>query len=172
MIVRYRSDDICSMEYLEQRGQCGPTSRPCRSRTDLPFGLIGGTWALYLAGYNFSVAVAVGFIALAGIAVETAVVMLMYIDQQLCDHPPKSRDDLFQAIMHGAVLRLRPKLMTVSTTMIGLAPIFITQGLGSDVMRRIALPMIGGMTTATLLTLIVIPVIYYIWESRHYRAIK
>ncbi|MGH1377149.1 MAG: efflux RND transporter permease subunit [Alphaproteobacteria bacterium] len=134
----------------------------------LPFGLIGGVWALYFAGYNFSVAVSVGFIALAGIAVETAVVMLIYIDQQVRDHPPKSRQDLFEAVMHGAVLRVRPKLMTVATTMIGLTPIFITEGLGSDVMRRIALPMIGGMTTTTLLTLIVIPVVYFIWEGRHY----
>ncbi|MCB1950274.1 efflux RND transporter permease subunit, partial [Nitrosomonas sp.] len=132
----------------------------------LPFGLIGGVWALYLAGYNFSVAVSVGFIALAGIAVETAVVMLIYIDHQVREHPPRSLADLFEAVMHGAVLRVRPKLMTVATTMIGLTPIFITEGLGSDVMRRIALPMIGGMTTTTLLTLIVIPVVYYIWEGR------
>ena len=135
----------------------------------LPFGLIGGVWALYLAGYNFSVAVAVGFIALAGIAVETAVVMLLYIDQQVREHPPKNLNDLFDAVMHGAVLRVRPKLMTVCTTMVGLAPIFITEGLGSDVMRRIALPMIGGMTTTTLLTLIVIPVVYYIWEGRRFK---
>mgnify|MGYP003663144831 CR=1 FL=1 len=134
----------------------------------LPFGLIGGVWALYWAGYNFSVAVGVGFIALAGIAVETAVVMLIYIDHQMREHPPQSRQDLFEAVMHGAVLRVRPKLMTVATTMIGLTPIFITEGLGSDVMRRIALPMIGGMATTTLLTLIVIPVVYYIWEGRHY----
>ncbi len=136
----------------------------------LPFGLIGGVWALYLAGYNFSVAVSVGFIALAGIAVETAIVMLIYIDQQVRDHPPKSREDLLGAVVHGAVLRVRPKLMTVATTMIGLTPIFITEGLGSDVMRRIALPMIGGMTTTTLLTLLVIPVVYYIWEGRRFKG--
>ncbi len=134
----------------------------------LPFGLIGGVWALYLAGYNFSVAVAVGFIALAGIAVETAVVMLIYIDQQVREHPPRNHSDLFDAVMHGAVLRVRPKLMTVCTTMVGLMPIFITEGLGSDVMRRIALPMIGGMTTTTILTLIVIPVVYYLWEGRKF----
>ncbi len=146
----------------------GRVDRTFMIMLSLPFGLIGGVWALYFAGYNFSVAVSVGFIALAGIAVETAVVMLIYIDQQVRDHPPKSRQDLFEAVMHGAVLRVRPKLMTVATTMIGLTPIFITEGLGSDVMRRIALPMIGGMTTTTLLTLIVIPVVYYIWEGRHY----
>ncbi len=146
----------------------GRVDRTFMIMLSLPFGLIGGVWALYFAGYNFSVAVSVGFIALAGIAVETAVVMLIYIDQQVRDHPPKSRQDLFEAVMHGAVLRVRPKLMTVATTMIGLTPIFITEGLGSDVMRRIALPMIGGMTTTTLLTLIVIPVVYFIWEGRHY----
>lgn len=135
----------------------------------LPFGLIGGVWAMYLAGYNFSVAVAVGFIALAGIVVETAVVMTIYIDQQIRENQPSNSQDLFDDIMHGAVLRVRPVLMTVATTMIGLMPIFITEGLGSDVMRRIALPMVGGMTTATILTLIVVPVIYYIWEGRRFK---
>ncbi len=136
----------------------------------LPFGLIGGVWALYFAGYNFSVAVSVGFIALAGIAVETAVVMLLYIDHQVRAHPPKSRQELFDAVMHGAVLRVRPKLMTVCVIIAGLAPIFITEGLGSDVMRRIALPMVGGMVSTTILTLIVIPVIYYLWEGRRFKA--
>jgi len=138
----------------------------------LPFGLIGGVWALYLAGYNFSVAVAVGFIALAGIVVETAVVMTIYIDQQIRENRPSNMKDLFDDIMHGAVLRVRPVLMTVATTMIGLTPIFITEGLGSDVMRRIALPMIGGMVTATILTLIVIPVVYYIWEGRRFKDVE
>jgi len=132
----------------------------------LPFGLIGGLWAVYLAGYNLSVAVAVGFIALGGIAVETAVVMLLYIDQQVREDGPSSRTALRNAVMHGAALRVRPKLMTVITVMAGLAPIFITEGLGSDVMRRIALPMLVGMVSTTLLTLIVIPAIYYIWVGR------
>jgi Cu(I)/Ag(I) efflux system membrane protein CusA/SilA len=128
--------------------------------------LVGGVWTLYLANYNFSVAVAVGFIALAGIAVETAVVMLIYLDQQVRYHPPQNKYELFEAVMHGAVLRVRPKLMTVSVLIAGLLPIFFTDGFGSDVMRRIALPMVGGMVTTTLLTLIVIPVVYYIWEGR------
>ena len=132
----------------------------------LPFGLIGGLWAVYLAGYNLSVAVAVGFIALGGIAVETAVVMLLYIDQQVRQEHPASRHALLQSVMHGAVLRVRPKLMTVITVIAGLAPIFITEGLGSDVMRRIALPMLGGMISTTILTLIVIPAIYFIWVGR------
>lgn len=138
--------------------------------TSLPFGLIGGMWAVYLAGYNMSVAVAVGFIALGGIAVETAVVMLLYIDQQAREHPPRTFLELEEAVMTGAALRVRPKLMTVTTIIAGLAPIFFTEGLGSDVMRRIALPMIGGMATTTVLTLIVIPIIYLIWEGRRYRS--
>jgi len=135
----------------------------------LPFGLIGGIWALYFAGYDFSVAVGVGFIALAGIAVETAVVMLLYIDHECRYSLPKSRKELFDAVMHGAVLRVRPKLMTVSVILAGLTPIFLTDGLGSDVMRRIALPMVGGMISTTILTLVVIPVVYYIWEGRRFK---
>lgn len=141
----------------------GRLDRTLMIMLSLPFGLIGGMWAVYLAGYNMSVAVAVGFIALGGIAAETAVVMLLYIDKQVRDHPPATLDQLFDAIAHGAVLRVRPKLMTVTTIMAGLAPIFITEGLGSDVMRRIALPMLGGMVSTTLLTLIVIPAIYFVW---------
>lgn len=135
----------------------------------LPFGLIGGVWTLYLAGYHFSVAVAVGFIALAGIAVETAVVMLIYLDQQVRRQPPHSAEDLHAAVMHGAVLRVRPKLMTVSVIIAGLLPIFFTEGFGSDVMRRIALPMVGGMLSTTALTLIVIPVLYDLYEGRRFK---
>lgn len=147
----------------------GRLDRTLMVMLSLPFGLIGGVWTLYLANYNFSVAVAVGFIALAGIAVETAVVMLIYLDQQVRHHPPQNRAALFEAVMQGAVLRVRPKLMTVSVIIAGLLPIFFTEGFGSDVMRRIALPMVGGMVTTTLLTLIVIPVVYYLWEGRKYR---
>lgn len=144
----------------------GRLDRTLMVMLSLPFGLVGGVWTLYLAGYNFSVAVAVGFIALAGIAVETAVVMLIYLDQQVRHHPPQNRQELFDAVMHGAVLRVRPKLMTVSVIIAGLLPIFFTEGFGSDVMRRIALPMVGGMVSTTVLTLIVIPVVYYIYQSR------
>lgn len=136
----------------------------------LPFGLTGGVWALYLANYNFSVAVAVGFIALTGIAVETAVVMLIYLDHQVRHHPPKNKQELFDAVMHGAVLRVRPKLMTVSVIIAGLLPIFFTDGLGTDVMRRIALPMVGGMVSTTLLTLVVIPVVYYLHHGSKLRS--
>ena len=128
----------------------------------LPFGLIGGIWAVWLAGYNLSVAVAVGFIALGGIAAETAVIMLLYIDGEVRKAQPRTHADLFAAISRGAAMRVRPKLMTVFTLLVGLAPIFLTEGLGSDVMRRIALPMLGGMASTLILTLIVIPAIYYI----------
>ena len=136
----------------------------------LPFGLIGGLWAVYLAGYEMSVAVAVGFIALGGIAVETAVVMLLYIDQQLREARPADEASLTRAVTAGAVARVRPKLMTVTTIIVGLAPIFVTDGLGADVMRRIALPMLGGMVTTTLLTLIVIPVVIEVWTLRSLAA--
>ncbi len=134
----------------------------------LPFGLVGGLWAVYLAGYNLSVAVAVGFIALGGIAVETAVVMLLYIDQQMRDEPPSTLGELERAIEAGAIMRVRPKLMTVLTIIAGLLPVFFTDGLGADVMRRVALPMVGGMISTTILTLIVIPVVYLVWEGRRF----
>ncbi len=136
----------------------------------LPFGLIGGLWAVHLAGYNFSVAVAVGFIALGGIAVETAVVMLLYIDQQVREHRPRSFAELQDSVIAGAAMRVRPKLMTVLTIVAGLAPIFFTEGLWSDVMRRIALPMLGGVGSTLVLTLFVIPVVYLIWEGRRFRG--
>jgi Cu(I)/Ag(I) efflux system membrane protein CusA/SilA len=148
----------------------GRLDRTLMIMLSLPFGLIGGLWAVWLASYNLSVAVAVGFIALGGIAAETAVVMLLYIDHRVRTAPPENRNELFDAIMHGAVQRVRPKLMTVSVIIAGLMPVFLTDGLGSDVMRRIALPMVGGMVSTTVLTLIMIPVIYYIWEGRHFPA--
>ncbi|KCZ87969.1 efflux RND transporter permease subunit [Hyphomonas johnsonii] len=134
----------------------------------LPFGMVGGLWAVWLAGYNLSVAVAVGFIALGGIAVETAVIMLLYIDGQVREEQPTNRTELFGAISRGAAMRVRPKLMTVLTILVGLSPVFLTDGLGADVMRRIALPMLGGMVSTLLLTLIVIPAIYYIWVGRSF----
>lgn len=144
----------------------GRIDRTLMVMLSLPFGLVGGMWALYLMGYHLSVAAAVGFIALAGIAAETAVVMLIFLDQQLRRNPPQNIAGLTTAVMHGAVLRVRPKLMTVSVIIAGLLPVFITDGPGADVMRRIALPMVGGMVTTTILTLIVIPVVYYVWEAR------
>ncbi len=134
----------------------------------LPFALVGGLWLMWWLGFNMSVAVAVGFIALAGVAAETGVVMLIYLDQALrevkteCEAEGRvfTRADLNHAIMLGAVERVRPKMMTVVAIMAGLVPILWSTGTGSEVMQRIAVPMIGGMISSTILTLIVIPAVY------------
>ncbi len=140
----------------------------------LPFALVGGIWLMWLSGYNMSVAVGVGFIALAGLAAETGVVMLLYIDNAYKDRllhgQMNTRNDLHAAIVHGAVERVRPKLMTVSTTIMGLLPIMWGHGTGSQVMKRIAAPMVGGLITSTFLTLIVIPAIYYLWRGRKFKS--
>jgi len=136
--------------------------------TSLPFALIGGVWLMWWLGFNMSVAVAVGFIALAGVAAETGVVMLMYLDQAMKEiaaecaikGTPFTQADMRRAIMLGAVERVRPKMMTVVAIMAGLVPILWSTGTGSEVMQRIAVPMIGGMVSSTMLTLIVIPAIY------------
>ena len=138
----------------------------------VPFGVIGGVWWLWFADYNISVAVAVGFIALAGIAVETAIVMLIYIDHEMRDHWPVFFEDLIENVRHGALQRLRPKLMTVSTIILGLIPIFLTDGPGADVMRRIALPMVGGMISTLILTLILIPVVYAVYMQAQLKLPK
>jgi len=135
----------------------------------LPFTMIGGIWALYLANYNFSVAASVGFIALGGVAAETIIIMIIYLDQQFRNNSPKTLQDLKECIISGATLRIRAILMTDITLLFGLMPIFITDGLGSDVMRRIALPVVGGTITTTIATLIVVPTIYYLWEGRKYK---
>jgi Cu(I)/Ag(I) efflux system membrane protein CusA/SilA len=140
----------------------------------LPFALIGGLWMMWWLGFNMSVAVAVGFIALAGVAAETGVVMLIYLDHALSAHRSRadregrafSRDDLNAAIMDGAVERVRPKMMTVCAIVAGLLPILWSTGAGSEVMQRIAVPMIGGMLSSTVLTLIVIPAIYALVKGR------
>jgi Cu(I)/Ag(I) efflux system membrane protein CusA/SilA len=138
----------------------------------LPFALVGGFWLIYLLGYNLSVAVAVGFIALAGVAAEFGVVMLVYLDNALKQFRAEARlndvDDLKAAIMEGAVMRVRPKAMTVATIIAGLLPIMLGVGTGSEVMRRIAAPMVGGMITAPLLSLFVIPAIYLVWRRREF----
>lgn len=135
----------------------------------LPFALVGGIWFMYFLDYNFSVAVGVGFIALAGLAAETGVVMLVYLDnvfkEKIMSGAMRNMKDLYDAIISGAVDRVRPKLMTVMTTMIGLVPILWGTGAGSQTMKRIAAPMVGGMVSSTVLTLIVIPAIYYLWKS-------
>lgn len=135
----------------------------------LPFALVGGLWFMYLLGYNMSVAVGVGFIALAGVAAETGVIMLIYLDHSYQDRKMKGEmntlKNLYDAVMEGAVDRVRPKMMTVTAIMAGLVPILWGTGTGSQVMKRIAAPMVGGMVTSTLLTLLVIPTIYYLWRS-------
>lgn len=144
----------------------------------LPMAMIGGLWLMYLEGFNFSVAVGVGFIALAGVAVEIGVIMLVYLNQALAELKEKAEeraelisDDAYQdALLHGAGLRVRPVMMTVATIIIGLMPILYGTGTGSEVMSRIAAPMVGGMTSAVLLTLIVLPAIYSIVKKPEVNA--
>lgn len=136
----------------------------------LPFALIGGVWLLYLLNYNLSVAAAVGFIALAGVAAEFGVIMVLYLNHALVKH----RDEqgqlderaLLTAIREGAVLHVRPKVMTVATIMAGLLPIMWGGGVGSEVMQRIAAPMVGGMVSAPLLSMLVIPALYKLLHRR------
>jgi Cu(I)/Ag(I) efflux system membrane protein CusA/SilA len=136
----------------------------------LPFALVGGVWFVWALGYNWSVAVAVGFIALAGVAAETGVVMLIYLDHAWKARSAEGRRptarDLHDAIVEGAVERVRPKMMTVTAIMAGLLPILWGDGAGASVMRRIAAPMIGGMVSSTVLTLVVIPAVYALWKER------
>jgi Cu(I)/Ag(I) efflux system membrane protein CusA/SilA len=145
----------------------------------LPLSLVGGIWLLYLLGYHLSVAAGVGFIALAGVAVEIGVVMLVYLNQAYDKHQKTAEDekrafsknDLQSAIIDGALLRLRPIMMTVSAIIGGLLPVMLLSGTGSEVMRRIAAPMVGGMLSATLLTLVVIPAVYLLWKQFSLRKI-
>jgi Cu(I)/Ag(I) efflux system membrane protein CusA/SilA len=135
----------------------------------LPFALVGGIWFIWLLGYNWSVAVAIGFIALAGVAAETGVVMLIYLDhawKARVARGERSLVALYESILEGAVERVRPKMMTVTAIMGGLLPILWGSGAGGTVMRRIAAPMIGGMISSTVLTLLVIPAIYALWRER------
>jgi Cu(I)/Ag(I) efflux system membrane protein CusA/SilA len=133
----------------------------------LPFALIGGFWTLVLLGHNLSVAGAVGFIALAGLAAEFGVVMLLYLRNALAAYPA---GEVLAAIDHGAVQRVRPKAMTVAVILAGLAPIMWSDGTGAEVMQRIAAPMIGGMITAPLLSMFVIPAAYYLMRRRSARG--
>lgn len=142
----------------------------------VPFALVGGIWLIYLLHYNTSVAVWVGFIALAGVAAETGVVMIVYLDEVyergMKEGKMTAAKDLYDAIIEGAVMRVRPKMMTVTAIMAGLLPIMWSHGTGADLMKRIAAPMVGGMVTSTILTLIVIPVIYEMWRGWQMRRAK
>ncbi len=136
----------------------------------VPFSLVGAFWAIYLCGYNLSVAVWVGIIALAGLDAETGVVMLLYLDLAFADWKKRGAlnhtGDLRDAIYHGAVKRVRPKAMTACVIIAGLAPILWSHGAGADVMKRIATPMVGGVITSTIMELAVYPAIYFLWRSR------
>jgi Cu(I)/Ag(I) efflux system membrane protein CusA/SilA len=136
----------------------------------VPFSLVGTVWLLYLLGYHLSTAVWVGVIALAGLDAETGIVMLLYLDlaynKWKADAKIHSLRDIEEAVMEGAVKRIRPKIMTVSVILAGLVPIMFSTGTGADVMKRIAAPMVGGVVTSTILELIIYPAIYVIWKER------
>ena len=139
----------------------------------LPFALIGGIWLMYLLDYDMSVAVGVGFIALAGVTVEIGVLMLVYLNQSFChinqialhENRDLSQEEIKTAVLEGAGKRVRPIMMTVAAIVVGLIPIMLGEGTGSEVMQRIAGPMIGGMMSSLVLTLLVIPAIYFLWKS-------
>ena len=141
----------------------------------LPLALIGGIWMLYLNGFNFSIAVGVGFIALSGVAVEIGVIMLVYLnqayEQKIQDNPNGlSIENLRDAVIEGAGMRVRPVMMTVAAIIAGLLPIMYGSGTGSEVMQRIAAPMVGGMISAVILTLLLLPAVYYLWRKRQLSA--
>jgi Cu(I)/Ag(I) efflux system membrane protein CusA/SilA len=146
----------------------------------LPFAMVGGIWLMYLMGFNFSVAVGVGFIALAGVAVEIGVIMLVYLNQayqQLINDAKKSKTNLTipnlrKAVLHGAGMRVRPVMMTAAAIIVGLLPILYGTGTGSEVMSRIAAPMVGGMVSAVTLTLLIVPAVYYLWRIRSITQMK
>ncbi|KZM41019.1 cation transporter [Marinomonas sp. SBI22] len=146
----------------------------------LPMAIIGSLWLMYLEGYNFSVAVGVGFIALAGVAVEIGVIMLVYLNQayqaMLSKHAEQKQNPsvlaLRQAVLDGAGLRVRPVIMTAATIIVGLLPIMYGTGTGSEVMSRIAAPMVGGMISAVILTLLVLPVVYFLWRKRSIQKLE
>lgn len=141
----------------------------------LPFALVGRVWMMWLLDYNMSVAVAIGFIALTGVAAETGVMMLLCLDQSWNDCRARGemqhRVDVDAAIQHGAVERVRPKMMTMTAIIAGLVPILWSRGTGADVMKRIAAPMVSGILTSIVLTLIVIPAIYSLWKEHEVRCV-
>jgi Cu(I)/Ag(I) efflux system membrane protein CusA/SilA len=136
----------------------------------VPFSLVGSVWLLYLLGFNMSVAVWVGIIALAGLAAETGVVMIIYLDEayerRVKENAMNKPQDLKSAVIEGAAERVRPKVMTVGTTLLGLLPLMWSSGTGADMIKRIAAPMVGGLITSTILTLLIIPAVYAVWKER------
>jgi Cu(I)/Ag(I) efflux system membrane protein CusA/SilA len=146
----------------------------------LPLAMVGSIWLMYLEGFNFSVAVGVGFIALAGVAVEIGVIMLVYLNQEYSALLERCRQDktrpslaqLSDAVLHGAGLRVRPVMMTSLAIILGLLPILYGTGTGAEVMSRIAAPMVGGMVSAMLLTLLVLPAIYFLWKKQQIKQLE
>src|SRR5262249_58507415 len=142
--------------------------KTCLVMLAVPFSLVGAVWYLWLLGYNMSIAVWVGMIALMGLDAETGVFMLLFLDLSYDDAvrkgQMKTRADLHEAVVHGAVKRIRPKLMTVVAAMMGLVPIMWSLGTGSDMMKRIAAPMIGGLVTSFILEVLVYPPVYALWK--------
>ena len=142
----------------------------------VPFSLVGAVWLLYLLGYHLSTAVWVGVIALAGLDAETGIVMLLYLDLSYYRWKKEGRirtlRDIEDAVMEGAVKRIRPKIMTVSVILAGLVPLLFATGAGADVMKRIAAPMVGGVVTSAILELIIYPAIYVIWRERQLQKQK
>jgi Cu(I)/Ag(I) efflux system membrane protein CusA/SilA len=136
----------------------------------VPLALVGAFWLVHLLGYNLSVAVGVGFIALAGVAAEFGVVMLVYLDHSVAQRKPTNMTELHEAVIEGAVLRVRPKAMTAAVILAGLLPIMMGSGTGSEVMQRIAAPMLGGMVTAPLVSMVLVPVLYVLWKGREIRV--
>ena len=136
----------------------------------VPFSLIGAVWLLWALGYNISIAVWVGMIALMGLDAETGVLLLLFMELAYKEAVQQNRmntlEDLKEAITHGAVRRLRPKMMTVVAAFVGLLPIMWSTGAGADVMKRIAAPMVGGLVTSFILGLLVYPAVYYLWKAR------
>jgi len=145
--------------------------KACMVLLAVPFSLIGAIWLLYLLGYNLSIAVWVGMIALMGLDAETGVFMLLFLDlsyrERLAEGRLKTHADLRDAVIHGAVKRVRPKMMTVMAMFMGLLPIMWSMGTGADMMKRIAAPMIGGILTSFALELLVYPPLYMTWKWRH-----
>ena len=161
--------------FLLLYAQFGSVAESALVMLSLPFALVGGVWLMWLLGYHQSVATGIGFIALAGVAAETGVVMLLYLDHAYRDRAAggllRSRADVDAAVEHGAVERVRPKMMTVVAIIAGLLPILWSHGTGADVMKRIAAPMVGGMVSSTILTLVVIPAVYSLWKERALRRL-
>ena len=153
---------ICILLYLSFR----TLSESLMVMLAVPLALIGGIWLLWALDFHLSIAVAVGFIALAGVAAEFGVVMIIYLREAIQRHQPQNETELRDAVIDGAIMRVRPKAMTAAVIIIGLMPILLGSGAGSEVMQRIAAPMIGGMITAPLVSMLLIPVMYFLWYRR------